>query len=79
MTALPGGTDFMDVYWSQINQGRNLWNNWNGYPSIISSDPSVQPIGLTTDVAIPKQSDIAKMYKESGNAAASKPYQAYSR
>ena len=55
VTSLPGGSDMMDVFWSQQNQGRNLWNNWNGHRSVMSPDPSVQPIGQNNTPYLIKQ------------------------
>ena len=76
VNAVPGGTDLRDVYWSAGNKLVNLWDNWNGFASNMSTNPAVQPIGKPGAQLAPA-SQMPTLYKDAGLQASKAPYQAY--
>jgi len=76
VNALPGGTDFRDLYWSQGNKLVNLYDNWNGYAGRMSTAASVQPIGKSGNL-LASAAPVSTLYQDAGLQASKSPYQAY--
>ncbi len=76
VNAIPGGSDVRDVYWSAGNKLVNLWDNWNGFGSNMSTNAAVQPIGRPGNAPAPASS-MPTLYQDAGLQASKAPYQAY--